>query len=149
MADVAGRDPGPVRVHIVVGPGREDVGRVPSLRDGVNLHRIAAGQGKAGQYLRVLIGLADRCGFKDVLVLDEEDIREVMKLDLGWDDEKVGVVLAAVILDARGTTTADFWKDGSPIIQVSRRFQGPRTKILLRHTLVVADDVARAEILAP
>jgi hypothetical protein len=78
-----------------------------------------------------------------VLVLDEEDIREVMKLDLGRDDEKVGVVLAAVILDARGTTTADFWKDGSPIIRVSRRFQGPRTKILLRHTLVVADETCR------
>lgn len=59
-----------------------------------------------------IIGLADRDGFKDVLVLDEEDVREVMKLNLGWDDEKVGLVLAAVILDARGTTTADFWKDG-------------------------------------
>lgn len=59
-----------------------------------------------------IIGLADREGFKDVLVLDEEYIRAVLKQDLGWDDDKVGRVLAAVILDARGTTTADFWKDG-------------------------------------
>lgn len=59
-----------------------------------------------------IIELADGSSFKDVLVLDEWDIRAAIKQDLGWDDEKAEVVLAALILDARGTTTADFWKDG-------------------------------------
>ncbi|QSZ54353.1 hypothetical protein RI444_08480 [Paenarthrobacter sp. AT5] len=67
------------------------------------------------QACRQIIALGDDGAFKDVVKVHEDDVREVLKTELGWQDTKVEALLAAASLSHTATTAEEYWRNGTQV----------------------------------
>lgn len=62
-----------------------------------------------------VIELADKDGFSDVLRIQTSDVRDKLRTDVGWSDNKIETLLGALTLPARAASAKEYWEGGPQV----------------------------------